>query len=67
MRLAPDRALVRQVFGEVESAENLPKIDPIQIISVLETAAESCFGMKLMSENLSDRDWEAIDREKAKA
>lgn len=68
MRLAPDPALVHQVFGELERIDNLPKsIDPIQVISALETAAESCFGMKLMSENLSDREWEAIDREKGKA
>ncbi|NEQ23221.1 MAG: lipoate--protein ligase family protein [Microcoleus sp. SIO2G3] len=61
IRLNPDRALVQQVFGAVDAIEQLPRsIALTDIIAALETAAESCFEMKLKCEELSDRAWQQI-------
>lgn len=62
MRLAPDLALIQQVFGKQEKVEFPGTIVVADLIAALETAAESCFEMKLVRENLSDREWEQIAR-----
>ena len=70
IRLKPDRALFQQVFGTDEAIaersrngiENLPKIPQSDIISALETAAESCFQMTLQSEPLTETEWQQINQ-----
>jgi lipoate---protein ligase len=61
MRLAADRELFKQVFGqEVFQPIKLPPIEPIAVMEALTTAASNCFNIQLEVEPLSPMEWEAI-------
>lgn len=59
IRLNPDRTLFQQVFGtdEAIAPSAIPQAD---IISALETAAESCFQMALQPKPLTEFEWQQI-------
>lgn len=61
MRLAPNRELFGQVFGEeIYQPINLPLVEPTAVVEALTTAASNCFNIQLEVQPLSATEWEAI-------
>ncbi|MGB3238536.1 MAG: biotin/lipoate A/B protein ligase family protein [Geitlerinemataceae cyanobacterium] len=62
--LAPDIALFSQVFGSDELPLLRPLTDQItDIVEALTAAASRCFGVRFVTEPLSELEWQAVSRE----
>ncbi len=54
MRLRPDAALLKQVFGKVDILPQLrPELEVEQIMNALTAAAQDCFGVELVERSLT--------------
>lgn len=61
IRLSPDPLLFEQVFGEpMQPIGQGHPISPLELIVVLTQAAERCFGMQLVSESLTEGEWQEV-------
>lgn len=58
MRLAPDLELFRQVFGTEVADFPLPASD--RVVEALTQAAQSCFGIQLQTNPLTQAEWQDI-------
>lgn len=61
MRLAPDGALLRQVFGRLDALPQIPEgIGAAEVMAALTLAAQDCFGMELVARQLTEAELEAV-------
>lgn len=63
MRLAPNRALFAEVFGEGEVVKGAAQHQPVLIPSIVDAlmnAAERCFNIQLAIQPLSETEWQTI-------
>ena len=61
IRLSPDPLLFEQVFGEsMQPIGQGHPISPSELILALTQAAERCFGMQLVSESLTEGEWQEV-------
>ncbi len=63
--LSSDRQLFEQVFGESKPPSKLPLPENAKerqqiVLAALQEAAQNCFGIKLISQPLSESEWEDI-------
>lgn len=61
MRLNPDRALFQQVFEQSLEAVLAPTIPTQTIIDALTTSARQCFGIQLINQPLSNKEWHEVN------
>ncbi len=60
--LKPDLELFAQVFGEAEKPNLNIKFETKEVMDALILAAEECFGVEFMVENLTDEEWREIEK-----